>query len=235
MLTCSFFFLAPGADSSSISQQRPHKMENPVCLGYLNSTGTRRQPLSSNHLIRSSQSSPRSARSSSSSMLRPSYLDVGPQSVLPCGENRHLIDMAAFAQPLAGEPSLVFGSHSLIGSNQSEHEMLLASNEIGDQKNPNISAHCGPLEQPLNLFPRREHSEPRETSEASRGGVARKGDECDMELNPQMVDSSKGLVLNESALQLLQCNHFISRVSSLCGESIVYACTRALAVLLYWC
>ena len=192
-------------------------MEIPAHLGYLSSTSACGHTLLSNHQAPSPHLSPQSARSSLRSTLQPSCPDLGSHSGLPSGkksENCHLIDTSV---PLGGEPHQIFNSRSLIRSHQSEHNMPLIATGDRDKRNSEISSHCGPF---VNLFPEKEHSEPRERSQASSGSATRKGDDCDMELNPQMVDVSKGLRLNESALQLLKCNHFISRVSSLCGETI---------------
>lgn len=197
----------------------------------LSSTSTCRHTLSSNHPSHSFHASPRSALSGSRLAPRLSYPDfhgVSSHSGLPrgeSGEDCHLIDKSTFSLPPVEEPCLMLGSRSLIPSNQSEHSRPLTS--VGDnQRNSEVSTDCDPFAQTINLLSARERCDPRERSREARGSAVRKGDDCDMELNPQMVDVSKGLMLNESALQLLRCNHFISRVSSLCGENdIGYTCT----------
>ena len=175
----------------------------------LSLTSTCRHTLSSNHPAHSVHASPRSALSGSRSAPRLSYPDfhgVASHSGLPLGESGkdcHLINKSAF---------------SVIPSNQSQHGRPQTS--IGDnQRNSEVSTDCGPFVQTMNWSAARERCDQRERSGAARGSAVRKGDDCDMELNPQMVDVSKGLTLNESALELLRCNHFISRVSSLCGEN----------------
>lgn len=197
----------------------------------LSSTSTCRHTLSSKHPSHSFHASPRSALSGSRLAPRLSYPDfhgVSSHSGLPrgeSGEDCHLIDKSTFSLPPVEEPCLMLGSRSLIPSNQSEHSRPLTS--VGDnQRNSEVSTDCDPFAQTINLSSARERCDPRERSGEARGSAVRKGDDCDMELNPQMVDVSKGLMLNESALQLLRCNHFISRVSSLCGENdIGYTCT----------
>ena len=212
--------LFTGASSSKINHHLSQRKKISDGQAARNSS----QHPTSGHHCPSSQSHPRSAQSVQRTVRPSSHPNTASCSMLPSGDTHcNTSDLSALSLPVAVQPWKTCAFQYGKMSDPPQQEMLIDSN--GDSNfNSHSSAHFSTFEHLLNMMPtenqfdkKGENSGPKNESDLARERDLR-NDMAGVDLDVQPVEGRPGFLLDDSAIRLLQCNNFISRVSSMCGK-----------------